>query len=313
MAVFCFSSDALASGVVANADESSLVAAMTGGGAVTFAVNGTIYLTSTIVVSNDTVLDATGYNVAISGSNAVRIFIVNSNTTLALTNLTLRDGLVQSSFNNQFEGGFTTDCGGAISNAGTLQMTGCIFVSNDVVGASETAPLGIDGDGGAVYNTGIVTAWSCVFIENSATGGFGGAVFLPGFDSDGGAGNGGAIFNANQATFINCVFSNNTAIGGVGGDFSLAGGAANGGALCNDGSLVASNSTFVQNSAISAQGGPGYSGDFDELEQGGAGGAGGAAAGGAVSCLTGSSILINDTFWSNSAFGGAGGLRRNGK
>jgi hypothetical protein len=46
VAILCFSSEAVASGVVSNATESALVAAMTGGGAVTFAVNGTIYLTN---------------------------------------------------------------------------------------------------------------------------------------------------------------------------------------------------------------------------------------------------------------------------
>jgi hypothetical protein len=58
MAILCFPLEAFASGVVTSATESSLVAAMSGGGTVTFAVNGTIYLTSTIVVSSNTVIDA---------------------------------------------------------------------------------------------------------------------------------------------------------------------------------------------------------------------------------------------------------------
>jgi hypothetical protein len=203
MAVFCFSSGAMASGVVASANESSLVAAMTGGGTVTFAVNGTIYLTSTIVVSNDTVLDATGYNVAISGSNAVQIFIVNTNTTLAMTNLTLCDGFIQS-----FSYGYPLDgCGGAISNAGTLQMTDCTFSNNSCVGINYQYGVAADGEAGAVYNSGMVTALGCVFSGNSAVGGSGGYA---------GGVIGGAFVNANQATFINCSFSNNIAAGGIG-------------------------------------------------------------------------------------------------
>jgi hypothetical protein len=58
-AILCFSPGAFASGVVTSATESALVATMTGGGAVTFAVNGTIYLTNTLIVSNNTVMDAT--------------------------------------------------------------------------------------------------------------------------------------------------------------------------------------------------------------------------------------------------------------
>jgi len=305
VAIFCFSSGAMASGVVASADESSLVAAMTGGGAVTFAVNGTIYLTNTIVVSNDTVLDATGYKVAISGSNSVRIFIVNTNSSLAMTNLTLENGVSQST-------GYPSG-GGAISNAGTLEMIGCTFISNSAVGISEPAGVGGEGDGGAVYNTGIATAFACVFSENSAVGGFGG--FGEEFElSNGGNAAAGAFFNANDATLVNCSFSNNTAAGGIGGSWNseanyagASGGGADGGAFCNSGNLVASNNTFSQNVAIGGLGGLGGSEYFyDYAYQGAAGGAGGASAGGAICCLGGSSILVNDTFWSNSAFGGAG-------
>jgi len=85
------------------------------------------------------------------------------------------------------------------------------------------------------------------------------------------------------------------------------GGGANGGALCNSGNLVASNNTFSQNAAIGGQGGLGGFEENTSAYPGGPGGAGGASAGGAVCCLGGSSILVNDTFWSNSAVGGAGG------
>ena len=61
----------------------------------TFAVGGTIFLTNTIVISNNTVLDASGRHVSISGSNAVQIFIIDSDATVAMTNLTLLDGLAQ--------------------------------------------------------------------------------------------------------------------------------------------------------------------------------------------------------------------------
>jgi len=294
--------------VVASANESSLVAALAGGGKVTFAMDGTIYLTNTIVVSNNTVLDGTGHNLAISGSNAVQIFIVNSNTTLAMTNLTLRDGFFQVADSYAPSvGGY----GGAIYNAGTLQMTGCSFVSNSASG--DTAVNASEGDGGAIYNTGIITAWDCVFIGNSAAGGIGSPPFP--FISAGGAANGGALFKGNQATCVSCMFSNNTAFGGMGGSYvneanyaGASGGGANGGAICNKGSLVASNNTFAQNVATGGQGGTGGS-EYNAfyVYNGGAGGAGGSSAGGAVCCLGGSSILVNDTFWSNSAFGGTEG------
>jgi len=311
MMILCFSYGTFAAGVVTSAKESSLVAALADGGAVTFAVDGTIYLTTTIVVSNNTVLDGTGHNVVISGSNSVQIFIVNSNTTLAMTNLTLAEGHAEfwSFYESWLDGGH----GGAITNAGTLQMTGCVFVDNGADGGTNYSG-GAEAEGGAIYNTGLVMAWSCSFVGNYAAGAIGESEAVVGVTS-GGVGNGGAIFNANQATFINCVFSNNSATGGQGGSYENSanfggapGGGANGGALCNIGSLVASNNTFAQNVATGGQGGQGGAEVvFYYVYSGGGGAKGGTVGGGAVCCLGGSSILVNDTFWSNSAFGGTGG------
>ena len=322
MAFFCFSSGALASGVVASATESALTAAMAGGGLVTFAVNGTIYLTNTIVVSNNTVMDATGYNVAISGSNAVQIFIVNSNTTLAMTNLTLENGAAVGAGPTKINSLNAT--GGAISNAGTLQMTGCTFSNNKALGLTNFA--GNASAGGALFNTGVLTASGCVFIENSAQGG-GFPSISGGFGVSilGGAANGGAIYNSNQATIINCIFSNNTASGGSGcggsaaadrgdspGGPGSAGGAAYGGALCNVGSLTASNNTFALNVATSGQGGGGGMGGeassiSPEPGPGGPGAVGGNSSGGAICCIGGNALLINNTFWSNVVVAGSGG------
>ena len=335
-----------------SANQAALNAAMAGGGTVTFAVNGTIYLTNTIVVSNNTVLDATGHSVAISGSNSVQIFIINSGTTLAITNLTMRDGFVQGAtqgYDQAALGGY----GDAISNAGTLQVTDCAFLNNSADGGTNDSAQAAEGDAGAIYNTGTLEATYCTFSNNSAVGargeqggkGAGGAVYNAGILSalgsvfignsavggpasvedfngasyPGGPANGGALFNSNQATFINCVFSNNTATGGIGEDstpnFQLSGGtggAANGGALCNIGSLVASSSTFAQNAAAAGQGGQGghspYPPNYGFGYSGGPGGTAGNAAGGGICSLSGSSVLINDTFWSNSAVGGAGGM-----
>jgi hypothetical protein len=58
---------AWADGVVTNYTEADLLAAMAGGGIVTFACDGTITLASTITNSIDTVIDGTGHQVTISG------------------------------------------------------------------------------------------------------------------------------------------------------------------------------------------------------------------------------------------------------
>jgi hypothetical protein len=62
-----------ASGVVTEPTEAKLRAALTGGGTVTFACDGVIPLASTLVIANDTSLDAVGRSVTLSGSNAVRV------------------------------------------------------------------------------------------------------------------------------------------------------------------------------------------------------------------------------------------------
>src|SRR5512142_2721761 len=65
--------------VVTDCTEAALRAAMAGGGTVTFACDGTITLGSTITNAVDTVLDGSGHQVTISGSNACRVFYVNTN------------------------------------------------------------------------------------------------------------------------------------------------------------------------------------------------------------------------------------------
>lgn len=313
LTIFSLSPAAWASGVVSNATESSLVAAMAGGGSVTFAINGTIYLSNTIVISDNTVLDATGHNVAISGSNAVQIFVINSRTTVSMTNLSLINGYVRGAF-------FTDGTGGAISNSGTLQITACSFISNNVVGISEPTAYASGGAGGAIFNSGIVAAQSCLFFGNSATGGGGGlGTTFQEIAAPGGAAAGGAFLNAGQATFINCVFSNNAAVGGVGGTpypngdpgyGGQTGGEAWGGAIFSEGTLMASNSAFVGNVAAGGNGGFGTAAaaqGADYAYSGGAGGSGGNGNGGAICVGGGFSVVVNDTFWGNSATGGTAG------
>jgi hypothetical protein len=307
-AFLAFFPSASGSGVVSDATQDALQTCMNGGGTVTFAINGTIYLTNAIVVANNTLLDATGHNVAISGSNLVQIFVVHSNTTLTITNLTFENGFIQSSDAN------IGSAGGAISNAGSMAVTSCLFVGNGALGVT-----GVSGAyGGAVYNGGTFTSINCVFSNNSATGGDGST--NQGGDSSlaGWPAAGGAVFSSGQTAFVNCTFSSNTSAGGVGtliplirlpGTAGGAGGSADGGALCNNGSLVASNNVFARNFAIGGTAGPGVGGQVGPRSNiaPGIGGQGGAANGGGMAGLGGTASLVNDTFCSNGAVGGAGG------
>src|SRR5690349_10452227 len=71
--ILLFPVPAFAGGVVSNCTEADLRTALAGGGTVTFACDGTITLGSTITNTLDTVIDATGHQITISGNNAVRL------------------------------------------------------------------------------------------------------------------------------------------------------------------------------------------------------------------------------------------------
>ena len=92
LAVASAPTPAHAGGVVSVCDEAHLLAALAGGGTVTFSCSGTITLTATITIAADTTIDGSGQTVTISGNHAVRVFTVNSGVTLNLNRLTIADG-----------------------------------------------------------------------------------------------------------------------------------------------------------------------------------------------------------------------------
>jgi len=89
---FCFS--AFGGGTVNNLTQADLERALAGGGTVLFGTGGTLTLTNTITIASDTILDANGNIVTISGGNAVRLFQVTTNVSFWVKGLTLADGRV---------------------------------------------------------------------------------------------------------------------------------------------------------------------------------------------------------------------------
>ena len=94
LAVASAPTPAQAGGIVSVCDEAHLLAALAGGGTVTFSCSGTITLTATITIAADTTIDGSGQTVTISGNHAVRVFTVNSGVTLNLNALTVADGSI---------------------------------------------------------------------------------------------------------------------------------------------------------------------------------------------------------------------------
>jgi hypothetical protein len=322
-------SPAQAGGVVTVCDEAHLLAALAGGGTLTFACSGTITLSAEIVIAADTTIDGSGQEVTISGNNAVRVFTVNEGVTLALDRLTVANGLGNSSgggidndqgaaiisnctFSNNNAG--TYGCGGAIANSGTLTVTNSNFSGNSG---------GYLGGGGVICNSqGAVTVSNSTFSGNSA--GLGGS--------------GGAIQNSGTLIVTKSTFSNNSAPaessnlsgGGVGGGIANEGGTVNvsnstfssnygsyGGAGIHNfinGTLTVSNSTFSGNrGSPSASGGGGImsagiilivtNSTFFDNE---------AVTGGGISTRYGTATVSNSTFAGNSAYFEGGGIFNRG-
>jgi len=245
--------------------ETDLRTALVGGGLVTFAVDGTIELTGTLVITNDTVFDASGRTLVLSGSNAVRVLYVNSGVRFSMTNVTVTQG--------------KSDTGAGLFNAGgTVNLSRCLFIGNEARGTNgQDIPW--DGNralqpggtavGGALYNLGNLWIADTLFATNRSIGGNGGSAtnspitFLWETGGSGGIASGGAVYSAGQVLMTNCSHIANQAIGGKGGDatnsysyaFGGNGGGARGGAICATGTLAMINATFQFNFANGGKGG----------------------------------------------------------
>ncbi len=297
--------------VVDSRDETSLRQALSGGGQVVFAVDGTITLTQPIVISKNTELDGSGHSVILSGGNSVRLFTVTPGTRLTLLNLTLANGRSPS--------------GGVIYNdKGTVIIGNCDLSNNCAMGeAGLSGALGTngsniypttrgghggdgsdgqDGIGGAIVNDGSMVISNSVLVFNSAIGGPGG---------DGGNGGTGGIF----------CYRPYSCVGGDGGNGGQGGrgGKGYGGSIHNTGTLTLVDCRLLENWTRGGAGGTGGMGGrsgypngwMPKAGTGGAGGLGGHTYGGAI-CNMGSVQSTNCVYGANSCFTGGGGLGGDG-
>jgi hypothetical protein len=227
-----------AGGVVSVLDEAHFRSAMNGGGTVTFAADGSVYLTQTNVVMADTTIDAAGHNVVLDGQNQTRILDVNSNINLTIKGIVLRNAKVQGQTYTGSDDSVTKALGAAIRCSGNLYLFNCVLESNTVAGGSfhPVAPTGSSGSlaaGPAVYcDAGSLTASNCTFRYNS------------GSTTNQGMAAGGAVFVANTtAAFDRVRFISNSIVSSYptpGGQFANTGpGTALGGSVYSSSSTVA--------------------------------------------------------------------------
>jgi hypothetical protein len=249
----------MSAAVVNSCDEAGLRAALSGGYSVTFGCDGTIVLTSSLILSNAASIDASGHDVTLSGGGAVRIFKLGSGASLSLKGLKITGGFTQGAGGIPAEEGK----GGAILlDHGELHATDCQFTNNTVVGGSggsgDGAP-GAAGRGGAIYSSeGVLRLTNCSFAMNISRGGRGGSSGFVGRNVRGGEAGGAACATFNGDTIaIDCQFIGNQSTGGEGGTYAALGGSpagtARGGAWQQlGGTSTFSRAVFLTNTAATA-------------------------------------------------------------
>lgn len=214
----------------------ALQAALAQSRSLKFACDGTIIVVPELVISQDTVLDATGRNVTLSGNQTNRVLEVNPGVRLELNNITVAKGL--------------TDRGGGIFNAGTLTLINSAVANNSATTSGWKQGGGIFNETGATltvnhstlsgnvagYSGGGISNWGTVIITEST---------LSNNSAPLQYGYGGGIRNyGGPVTITDSTLSGNTASLYGGGIFSGEGG-----------TVLITNSTLSGNSATVSGGG----------------------------------------------------------
>ena len=213
------------------------IASAVPGESITFAVTGTIVLTTgELVLYKDVTINGPGQLLLrISGNTASRVLSVDPGVTANIHGVTIGDGFLLSG------------SGAGVLNKGNLGLFNCAIVDNQIHALGSTG-------GGGISNTATLTAINCSVSNNDAhivsQGGGGihntGLMELSGCSVSSNTAelaNGGGVFNAAGAslTFSQCTIAGNDAD--------------DGGGVQNVGLLMGFNSTLASNTADSFGGG----------------------------------------------------------
>lgn len=224
-------------------------------------------------------------------------------------------------------------------SSGTVQISGLTLYHGNAHGldgtdAASAFEIGQPGEaalGGAILNFGDLVVSDCLLTNCTASGGKGGegSPDIAGATATGGGiggeARGGAIYNGNRLVLANSTLFFGVALagkGGGGGSSEYAahavagaggnGGDAFGGGVFNSGTLMASNCLFHQCWAEGNDGGAGGDATMFQGRGGGSGGNGGLGNGGGI-YNSGTSLVVNCTFFSNYGLGGFGGNGGDGR
>jgi hypothetical protein len=216
-----------------------------------------------IEISHNEAIIGLGANLlAISGTSRTEIFKIDQGATVSISGITLENG---------FASPYAGAEGGAIDNAGTLNLSSVVLSNNAAQGLMTAVPAGGfisvpvilppggDAFGGAIFNAGTLNVSDSTFSGNWVEGGEG-AEF-------GGNAHGGAIYNAQGAlvTATDDTFASNHAQGGQGdsgynGVDASFGGGAYGGALDNAGAALIISTTIARGNVAPGAGANGQAG-----------------------------------------------------
>jgi len=249
-----FALDAHAGGVVtitdrfgSTTDPGTLAWALNGGGTVTFDCDGTITVTPAIQINADTIIDATGRNIILSGNNTNSVFVVLAEKKLDLIGLTITGGAVYGgvrnvggivTINSCLISGNTSMYGGGIKNENwSPSSVGRMTITNTIVSDNTAHSDGANAFGGGIYNDGTMTLTDSTVTRNSAT-------TITGNASTGGIHNikNSDLLGAGSMTLTNCTVSANTAKN-------------NGGINNTSGQLTLLNSMVVENQSTTGDAG----------------------------------------------------------
>jgi hypothetical protein len=297
-----------AAAIVTNCTEADLRAALTQSGDVVFGCSGTLTLTGTVLISTDTRISANGHPVTLDGGNVVRLFQVDTNTTLVLEGLSLANGAAIGADGingDQPTPGGDGFGGGILNLGGSVALVGCTLTNQIARGGhGGQSPMflplqpGGRGFGGAICNLGgTVNLTNCVLAGNAACGGTGTEVYVsPPHGGDPGPGWGGALYSEGGTVRLESVIlMNNSCLGGkLMGDW---GGEGSGGALyVRNSEVLVNNSLCISNQAVGGS------------QQSLVGGISGAGLGGALLIPEDSACALQlCSFSCNLAQGGTGG------
>jgi fibronectin-binding autotransporter adhesin len=290
--------------VITNCDQVSFLALIEGGETVSWNCDGTIVLTNTVTIAQDTTLDATGHAVTLSGNNSVRLFNVRPGVSLTLIHLTLANGRATGTNGAPGLNGEPISGGAILNNGGTVRLFDCTVTNNVALGGAggnlSSPPFAGNGGnaaGGAIATlAGSLVISNCLIISNNVTGGLAGSAGPNPDYGDAGEARGGAIYTSNaQLIVIRTDLTANRAFGGDSGPgfpTSGAGGWGYGGGLFVHGGSADLVSVNLQGNAAM--------GDDSAFS----GGPPGSAYGGAAYFTGGVVRLTSATFTTNVAIGG---------